>query len=110
MFLELKKAPVLYDIIPASSRSLELLWRALETDQYTGEIVYHEICYQKSNNDINANCSFETVGGTLTRAVISGLHPFQEYKIKIRGVVALGYGPYSNVFISTTPETGIDIG
>lgn len=108
MFLELKKAPVLYNIVPASSRSLDLHWTAPESDQYTGEIVYYEICYQKSNVDVGANCLFETVGGNLTRALISGLHPFQEYRIKIRGVVALGYGPFSNVFMSTTPETGMD--
>lgn len=106
VFLELNKAPVLYNIVPTDSRSLELQWTAPASDQYTGPIVYYNICYQKSN--IHANCSFENVGGNLTRAVISGLQPFQEYQIKIRGVAALGYGPYSNVFMSTTPETGID--
>ena len=106
MFLELENAPVLQSIVPVSSRSLELHWSVPATNEYTGEILYYQICYQKSSIFNDVNCSLASVGGNLTEAVISGLHPFQEYRLKLRGVVALGYGPFSNVLMSTTYESG----
>jgi hypothetical protein len=106
MCLELQNAPVLFNVFPVSSRSLELHWTVPDTNEYTGEIFYYQICYKKSNVHNNVNCSLQSVAGNLTKATVSGLHPFQEYRVAIRGVVALGYGPYSNVLMSTTPESG----
>ncbi|XP_028401484.1 phosphatidylinositol phosphatase PTPRQ-like [Dendronephthya gigantea] len=99
---ELKNAPVIQNVIVTSSRSLQLYWISPSTDEYTGSILNYQICYQKSTDQ--TNCSLVSVSVNLTQAVISSLHPFQEYEVKIRGVVALGYGPYSNLFTSTTHE------
>lgn len=106
VFSALENAPVLYTVVPTSARSLELEWTAPDTDKYTGEILYYQVCYQKSSISNDINCTLESVDGNLIQAVMSGMHPFQEYRVKIRGVVALGYGLFSNVLMSTTAETG----
>lgn len=100
--LELKNAPVLQNVIAKGSRSLQLQWITPSTDNYTGSILSYQIWYQKSSGQ--TNCRMVSVSSNLTQAVISSLHPFQGYKVKIRGVVALGYGPYSNLITSTTHE------
>lgn len=105
-FLELKLSPYLTTITATSSQTIQLNWKAPKTDRYTGEISYYQICYQKSKTSTNSSCSLISAGGNLSEVEITGLHPYQEYRFKIRGVVALGYGPYSNVLLSTTHEAG----
>ena len=101
--LELKKAPVLNSVTVKNSTVLKIQWRAPDTDKYTGKITYFEICYFKSKS---ISCSFVSVESSLVETAINGLQPNMEYKIKIRAVVALGHGPYSNNVTATTLEAG----
>lgn len=87
----------------AGPRSLEIFWSPPATDNYTGDLSAYEICSQASHE----NCSTVTVDGGLVRAVVNDLHPNREYHVKMRGVVALGYGPFSNTMSKTTPEAGM---
>lgn len=103
---ELENAPVLDTVIPNSPQSLMLQWTAPATDQHTGAIVYYEICYERSSTPHDTNCLVVSVNGNLTQTVVNDLHPFQEYKVKVRGVVAMGHGPFSSVVMATTPEKG----
>lgn len=89
-----------------SARSVELNWTAPATDNYTGGISYYEICYQKSNVPASGSCSLISVGKDLFHTVVSGLYPYQQYRVRVRGVVALGYGPYSNALVARTHEAG----
>ena len=105
-FLELESAPDLTNVIATSSQTLHLSWTAPVTSNYTGEISYYQICYKKSSDFGTSNCSLASVRSNLTQAKIDGLHPYQDYAVRIRGVVAMGYGPYSNVLLATTDEAG----
>ncbi|XP_028400896.1 protein sidekick-2-like [Dendronephthya gigantea] len=101
---ELKNAPNLTNVVVTSARSFELNWIAPATDNYTGGISYYEICYQKSNVPVNGSCSLVSAGSDVLQATVNRLHPYQQYRIRIRGVVALGYGPYSNTIMAKTHE------
>ena len=106
-FVELESAPHLTKLVATSSQTLNLSWTAPITNNYTGEISYYQICYQKSDTSVNSSCSLISVGSNLTQVEIRGLRPYQEYQVQVRGVVALGYGPYSNVLLATTHEAGM---
>ena len=105
---ELKTAPIINKIVAAGPRSLEIFWSAPATDSYTGDLSTYQVCSQASHVNGGAeNCSMVTVGGGLVRAEVNNLRPNREYNVKMRGGVALGYGPFSNTMSKTTPEAGM---
>ena len=106
-FLDLESAPNLTSVVATSSEALKLSWTVPMTDNYTGDISYYQICYQRSSTPTHSGCSLVSAGSNLTEVEINGLLPYREYRVKIRGVVALGYGPYSNVLLQTTLEAGM---
>ena len=106
-FLDLESAPNLTSVVATSSQTIKLNWTAPMTDNYTGDISYYQICYQRSSTPTDSGCSLASAGSDLTEFEINGLLPYREYRVKIRGVVALGYGPYSNILLATTHEAGM---
>ncbi|XP_028400814.1 uncharacterized protein LOC114523946 [Dendronephthya gigantea] len=99
---ELKNAPNLTNVVATSARSVELNWTAPEN--FTGVISYYQICYQRSNVPVSESCSKLSAGSDDSQAVINGLLPYRQYIVRIRGVVPLGYGPYSDALMATTHQ------
>ena len=82
-FVELESAPHLTKLVATSSQTLNLGWTAPVTNNYTGEIFYCQICYQKSDTSGNSSRSPISVGSKLTQVEIRGLHPYQEYQVQV---------------------------
>lgn len=97
--------PVGLRVVQIGSRRVTIDWKTGPTDGNSA-IVHYLVHYKKSTGSWSQDHDVLTVSGSETSAVITGLSPSTEYKMRLQAVNSLGASQATSDLLLTTDDEG----
>ena len=90
--------------ISNSSTSIQVTWSEVPAIDQNGVITHYEVEYNQTTFDVDTT---QTVNATTTSALLTRLHEYVTYTIRVRAYTEVGAGPYSAAVTERTQEDGM---
>ena len=99
--------PKITSVVPESSESVRIQWKAVPADDQNGIIIQHEIeIRKKQGRDSFGKEDVKTTNKSDT-FLATELKPFTDYQFRVRAYTVVGPGDYSSPHTTRTPEDGM---
>ena len=98
--------PTITSVVPESSESIRIRWKAVPLDEQNGIIIQHEIeIREKQGKDYLGKADTKTTSKSDT-FLVTELKPFTDYQFRVRAYTVVGHGEYSSPQATRTHEDG----
>ena len=89
--------------ISNSSTSIQVIWSEVPAIDQNGIITEYEVEYNQTTFNVDVN---QTVWVNSTSALLTRLHEYVNYTIRVRAYTEVGAGPYSTAVTERTQQDG----
>ena len=95
--------PTDVDAISNSSTSIQVTWSEVPAIDQNGIITEYEVEYNQTTFNVDVN---QTVWVNSTSALLTRLHEYVNYTVRVRAYTEIGAGPYSTAVTERTQQDG----
>ena len=86
----------------AEERQLHLRWDPPEPQHQNGVIINYTICIEREDSVEDCRLYYTSS----TNMIVTGLHPYTDYRYKVAASTSVGRGPYTREFPIQTLQDG----